>query len=156
MRRWIVCLVMLVAPLSASAVGWVECNDSSSSATIVLTRFHALCFEWTATGDSTLIAAANCDTIEIGPLLPSMTDTTTGATAYVYRCGRGTPGSAAGSGACQKMLVDTDGDGLPDDVAMDGVTTGRKGQQYQTATLLYVSPQAATSGKTARLMITCH
>ena len=151
-------LALLVAS-SASAGSWVDCGDSAATSRASLRPgnqpSNTICFEWTATGDGTLIDTSSC-TLDIGPLVPSMTDTLTGATAYVYRCGHGTPGSAPTARYCQAMDVDTDNDGLPNHAPMDGVTTGLKGQQWQTATLLYVSPQAATSGKTARLMITCH
>lgn len=148
-------LMTLLFPCVASAVGWVDCTSGASSSGFDAV-LHSICFEWTATGDSTVISAAGCRSIEVGPLVPSTTDTATGATAYVYRCGTGSVGSAPAAGQCSKILVDTDYDGIPDNVAMDGVTAGKVGQQWQTATLLYVSPQTATSGKTARLMITCH
>lgn len=148
-------VALWLLPNVATAGSWVDCTSGAASGGFD-SVLRAICFEWTATGNSTLIATARCASIEIGPLIPSTTDTATGATAYVYRCGRGDVGAAASAGQCEKMLVDTDGDGIPDDVPMDGVTIGRQGQQWQTATLLYVSPQAATSAKTARLMITCH
>ena len=151
-------VALWLLPNVATAGSWVDCTSGAARGGFD-SVLSSICFEWTATGDSTLIAPARCASIEIGPLIPSTTDTSTGATAYVYRCGSGNVGSAAGAGQCSKMLVDTDGDGIvtaADDVTLDGVTFGRQGQQYQTATLLYVSPQAATSAKTARLMITCH
>lgn len=155
LRTLTLALALWMLPLAAGAGSWVDCTSGSASSSFDAV-LHSICFEWTATGDSTIVSAADCHSIEIGPLVPSTTDTTTGATAYVYRCGSGSVGAAQAAGQCSKMLVDVDGDGIPDDIPLDGVTVGRIGQQWQTATLLYVSPQAATSGRTARLMITCH
>lgn len=144
----------------ACAGSWVSCADGSSAvATTFLQPGRSLCFEWTATGAGTLIDVERCQFLTVGPLVPSTTDTATGATAYVYRCGVGTPGAAATAFGCIKMLVDFDGDGVltgSDDVTLDGVTYGRQGQQYQDARLLYVDPQAVTTSKTARLPISCH
>lgn len=155
LRTLTLALALWMLPLAAGAGSWVDCTSGSASSGFDAV-LHSICFEWTATGDSTIISGAGCGSIEIGPLVPSTTDTSTGATAYVYRCGNGSVGSAPAAGQCSKILVDTDGDTIPNDVALDGVTIGKIGQQWQTATLLYVSPQTATSGKTARLMLTCH
>jgi len=156
MIRALLFALALMAASAASAGSWVDCASGEPSDGFT-GALRSICFHWTATGDSTLIRVP-CTPIDF-QLTPSTTDTSLGATAYVYRCTQGTPGSAAPAAGCSKMLVDTDGDAMvtaADDVPLDGVAFATIGQQYQTAKLLYVSPQAATSGRTARLMISCH
>lgn len=147
LRAAMCALVLLIAGVS-HAGSWVDCSTGAPS-TGFTRPLNAICFEWTAADlSASTVVHVPCSPIDL-QLTPSTTDTSTGATAYAYRCTKGTPGSAPSAGSCIKMLVD--GDTSP----MDGVTAGREGQQYQTAKLLYVSPQAGTAGRTARLMISC-
>lgn len=74
-----------------------------------------------------------------------------GGTAYIYRC----TAPSTSLSYCTKMLVDTDGDGIPDDVPLDGATIGKVGQQYQTALWLWIDWQAAPTGY-GRIAGLCH
>lgn len=77
-------------------------------------------------------------------------------------------GSACRTSACAQVTdSNADGDIAPEfqsainsvlwpDVTLDGVTIGRQGQQYQTATWIYWAPTANAGSKQCRLMIACH
>lgn len=159
MRYWVVALalaVLLGLPSAASAA-WNNCGVpglASSVGDVVTQKSRLICHDTAAATatDSTLLDVSQCDHIDLA-FDPAAASTNTGAEAQLYRC---TVKSIA-SEWCAKMLVDTDGDGIPDDVTLDGVTIGRQGQQWQTAAWVYVDMTTAPSGTdVSRLMITCY
>lgn len=157
--KWLVVVWVVVAGALAPAVAdaWNRCTaapgGAGSSLEIdrvdrpqsgresVSTACHDTA-EDTAT-DSGILATWPCAYIDLDGSAMA------GGTAYVYRC------TAPSTSYCTKMLVDTDGDGVPDDVTLDGVTIGRVGQQYQTALWLWIDWQTAPTGF-GRIAVLCH
>lgn len=102
--------------------------------------------------DSGILNTGQCDHLEI-QFKPDITGTATGAEAQIYRC----TAPVATSSYCTKMLVDTDGDGIPNDVTLDGTTIGRIGMLWQTAQYLWVDMTVAPGGSAiARTIVSCY
>jgi len=104
------------------------------------------------TNDSPSLFVAGCGHIRVD-FDPSYANATTGAEAQVYYCNTPTTSTTT----CSKLLVDTDADGLPNNVTLTGVPdSGRIGQQWQDATWLFVHMTTAPAGSDiARTTITC-
>ena len=151
----VLCLTLLWA-LPASAA-WNDCGTPSITAAVgdvVTPKSRIICHDTaidTAT-DSTMLDVKACDHFDV-TFDPSATSTAHVADMQLYRC---TVNSIAAAW-CEKMLVDTDADGIPNDVTIDGYTVGRRGQQGQTAVWIYVDMITAPTGTTlSRTMVTCY
>lgn len=95
--------------------------------------------------DSGLLAVWPCSYFEVDGSAMA------GGTAYLYRCAA--PSTSASY--CTKMIVDVNGDAIPDDVPLDGATIGKVGQQYQTALWVWIDWQTAPTGY-GRIAFACH
>lgn len=152
MMRWFVMGMTLLLALPAAA--WNDCGPFGSAADATGQPFRpgsVRCHDTTGTTASDVLTASGCIYFD-AVLDPDMASTGAGCEGYLWRCNAPT----YSANTCTKMLVDTDGDGIPNDVTLDGVTLGRIGQQYQTTTWLYWQPTANASSKQCRLMIACH
>lgn len=139
------------------AEAWTGCGASSSSNADAFglspNGTRVACHDTAAdtATDSGILSVTGCNHIEIS-FDPSYTDTSTGAEAQIYSCTY----AVASTTLCRKLLVDTDGDGIPDDVTLDGATIGRQGQQWQTADWIFVDMTVAPSGgDIARTKVSC-
>lgn len=153
MLRVVACCLVLLLALPAAA--WNNCGPFGSAAdadaTIPMKLGTTLCHDTTGTTASSVLNASNCRSFD-AMLDPDMASTGAGCEGYLWRCSAPT----YSANTCAKMLVDTDGDGIADDVTLDGVTIGRQGQQYQTATWIYWQPTANSGSKQCRMLIACH
>lgn len=152
MMRWFVVGMTLLLALPAAA--WNDCGPFGSAADATGQPFRpgsVRCHDTTATVASDVLNVSACDHFD-ATLDPDMASTGAGCEGYLWRC----TSSTYSANACRHASVDTDGDGVPDDVTLDGVTTGRQGQQYQTATWIYWAPTANAGSKQCRLMISCY
>jgi hypothetical protein len=151
-------LVLAAALVALPAYAWNDCGIPGSSADVSAvvspTGRRTICHDTAANTatDSSILTVSQCDHIDI-QFDPDSGGTATGADAYIYRCSY----PEASTSYCTKMLVDTDGDGVPNDVTLDGSTVGRIGQQWQTAAWIYVDMNTAPgSGDYARTMVVCY
>lgn len=147
-------LAMLVPNLSDA---WTGCGSTSTSntdsASLSPNGSRVLCHDTVANTatDSGILSVTQCNHIQI-EFDPSYADASTGAEAQIYYC----PYATASTTTCAKLLVDTDGDGIPDDVTLNGSTIGRIGQQWQNADWIFVHMTVAPSGGAiARTKVTC-
>lgn len=150
MRKGILGIVMVLG-MPAAAGAWGDCRSrvAVDAGPITLSKNQVTCFD---TADAT--SATTGMVFSPGCMLdiqfdPDATGSGTGAVAQLYRCSTPTTTS------CEKMLVAVDGDGIPDDVTLDGTTIGREGQQYQTAIWWYATITAPGAGDYARLIVGC-
>lgn len=153
-RTTLAALALLAAwiALPTPARAWNDCGSfGNADSAAVIRPGQYRCHDTTGTTASNVIATADCRYFD-AVLDPDMAAATAGCEGYLWRC----HAPAYSANTCTKMLVDTNGDGVPDDVTLDGVTVGRIGQQYQTATWVYWQPTANAGAKQCRLMITCH
>lgn len=159
MMRWVagMTLAALLGVPGVAHAAWNNCGTPGLAGTvgdIVTPKSRIICHDTaTATAtDSTLLDVSQCDHFDV-EFDAAAASTNSGAESQLYRC----TAKSIASAWCSKMLVDTDGDGIADDVTLDGVTIGRKGQQWQTATWIYVDMTVAPSGSdVSRVMITCY
>lgn len=158
MRTW-----LMIGALSAAcscplpAMAWTGCGSTSSSnsdaASLSPNGNRVLCHDTAAATatDSGILSVTACNHIQID-FDPSYANANTGAQAQIYSC----PYPTASTTTCRKLLVDVDGDGLPDDVTLDGVTSGRIGQQWQNADWIFVDMTVAPGASDiARTKVTC-
>ena len=148
----------LILAMAQTASAWNDCGTPGSARDVENVASpngrRVICHDTAAAvaTDSGLLSVAQCDHLTIH-FDPDADGTATGATAYIYGCTY----PSASSTYCSKLLVDTDGDGIPNDVTLDGSTLGQFGQQWQSAAWIWVDMQSAPgSGDYARTMIVCH
>jgi hypothetical protein len=152
MRRiWRVSLAVAVALCATLAIAAVTEGEWSTEAggSLVcdkLLRGRACHYDWDSslTDAARLLDASDCESVNLYK---------TGATGevYVYSCA----GASYSASACHKILADTDGDGIVDDVTIDGSTLMRRGIQEVQAHMLHVDTVSCPSG-TCRLTAECH
>lgn len=155
--RGILFAVILTVAVPNLAEAWTGCGAASTSnadaAALAPNGSRVLCHDTAAdtATDSGILSVTACNHIEIA-FDPSYLDASTGAEAQIYSCTY----STASTTLCNKLLVDTDFDGIPNDVTLDGVTIGRQGQQWQNADWIFVDMTVAPSGgDIARTKVSC-
>lgn len=147
-------LVLFLALLAAPAQAWNDCGAYGSAVELgyatSLTPGKALCHDTTGTTASDMLNVSKCD--HFGAYLdPDMDATGAGCEGYLWRCQTNT----YSANSCSKILHDVDGDGVLDDVTLDGNTVGRIGFTWETATWVYWQPTANASSKKCRLLVDC-
>ncbi len=150
--RWILMAALALVALPARA--WNDCGPFGSAADATGQPFRPgsnFCHDTTGTTASDVLKVNECRYFD-ATLDPDMQSAGAGCEGYLWRCNS----STYSANTCRHVSLDTDFDGVPDDVTLDGVTIGRQGQQYQTATWIYWAPTANAGSKQCRLMISCH
>lgn len=152
-RRSLVLLALLSTwlALPTASGAWNDCAAfGNPDWSAIVNPGRTRCHDTTATIASDVLNVSSCDHFGV-QLEPDFAGTGTGCEGYLWRCS--SPSYSANT--CTKALVDTDGDGIPDDVTLNGSTIGRQGQQYQTATWIYWQPTANPSSHQCRLVVDC-
>ena len=151
--------VLLLTLFALPAGAFDDCKLLTATApkyTVMNPRLNkVLCFNTaTATAsDSGILDVSACSSFSLF-FDPSYGTANTDAEGQLYRCS--TPVGTPSTVLCDKMLVDTDGDGVPNDVTLDG-TTGRDGQVNQTAAWIWLDMTAAPgAAQFARALVVCH
>jgi len=153
-RLALAALALLAAwlALPGAARAWNDCAAfGNADSAAVIRPGRAACHDTTGTTASDVLTVEACAYFD-ATLDPDMQSAGAGCEGYLWRCSAPT----YSANACSHAILDTDFDGVPNDVTLDGVTIGRQGQQYQTATWIYWQPTANAGSKQCRLMITCH
>lgn len=153
--RFLLLVILLSTAISFPARAWTGCGAfGANTSGVQLSLIHpgiVVCHDTTATAASEVLDVAKCNHVEFD-LDPDMQSTGGGCEGYLWRC----RSSAFSTSTCDHMIVDTDGDGVPDDVTLDGLSSGRKGQQYQTGSWVYWQPTVNTGSKQCRMLLACH
>jgi hypothetical protein len=146
-------LIFGVALLVAGvAYAWSTSPDGAAgSCTSVSPSGPRVChYNFSDTTDSGIISTALCRDFNVF-LNPDEDGTNTGAEVYIYRCSE----PVASTSECHKILGDTDGDGVRDDVTLNG-SSMRTGLQNVQAAWIYVDVTANGGSDDARVTIECH
>ena len=146
------CAFLLFTAARAGAVAWNDCGSTNTPIGSLISGRSA-CFDTTTATTSDILFVGNCHYFDV-TFDPSIANATALAEAQLYRCLNNTVSTTT----CHLMLVDTDVDGLPNNVTLNGdVLTMRSGQQYQTAQWIFVVMTISPGGtNSARTLVTCH
>lgn len=156
-------LILLAALAAASpAWAWNNCGafDAASAGTgvgavtgIGKVGTSAACHDTSGTTDSLLLTVdAQFVSVELDPNMAAIDSGASGCEVQVYRC-RSTTATTSDLTSCTKELTDTDGDGILNDVTLDGVTTARRGIQAIQAKYLLIDVTANGSSHNCRTMV---
>ena len=149
--------VLLVAgtayPITGGVSGWAKSPDGTAADCESLSpNGSRVCnYEFSTKVDSAILSVALCRDVNVFFDPDEDGAVATGAEVYIYRCSSPT----ASTNSCHKVLGDTDGDGILNDVTLDG-TSMRTGLQNVQAAWLYVAVSAAPSAGDARVTVECH
>ena len=154
MRLWILLMALVFVAGSAWAAGWSRLpSGTQGDCEALRPGSQVTCFYdfADATTDSSALAVSQCRDVNIW-LDPDTTTAVAGAKVYIWNCATKT----FSSNTCVKILPDSDGDGLPNDVPLDGATLGLRGFQNVQASFLVVEANANAGSDTARVTVECH
>jgi len=153
------CLVVFVACVLLSAGiayaqlstgAWSTEPDGTTECT-ALSKSNSPCYyDFSATTDSWVLPTSACRDVNVW-LNPDEDGTNTGAEVQIYRCEEET----ASANHCHKILGDTDGDGILNDVTLNG-SSMRTGLQNVQADWIYVDVTANAGSDDARVTVECH
>jgi len=140
----------------AAAAGTAADNIGSLGSPIMTkpNTYHYLCHDTSGVVDSTLLRVeAEWVSVELDPNMGSIDGGPADCEIYVYRC-RSSTATTADLTSCTKEIVDTDADGIANDVTLDGVTNMRRGiQSIQAKFLLIVVSGNDAPAENCRTMV---
>ena len=164
MRQLVLAAITILVPFQALA-GWVNCpGDVTDASTLTVAtspdnlRTQSMCYRFTHDGttDPPRVDTRRC----IGGVDVSLDSdkTTAGAnhdvTAFIYQCSQ--TGLSTSRADCEKILVDTDGDGLANNLELNGdPATSRDAIYGISPTWLAFDVTANASGRTAEIKVVC-
>lgn len=136
--------------------GWTTQPDGSVECFVLSPgtnpRGGRVCYyDFNNTQDSVTLNVSACESVNIH-FDPDEDGTNTGAEVQMYRCSEG----SFSTNHCHKILGDTDGDGVNNDVTLDGDTNMRVGFQQVQAAYIAVDVTANGSSDDARVTVECH
>ena len=150
-------MFVCTTPLLALA-GWVTCpgstaNTGTSSIRAVPEEYKGLCLRQATSTDPARVDARACRAGVELIYNADITGTEITATVYPYRCvGDGAVGVFTD---CEKIMVDRDGDGARDDVAMNGDVITAKDATYDIPPQWLAFDVTNGASSTFELMIVC-
>lgn len=108
-------------------------------------------YDFANTQDSETLDVRKCESVNVW-LDPDEDGTSTGAEVQVYNCSE----ASFSANHCVKVLSDTDGDGVVNDVTLDGSTAMRVGLSHFQASYLAIDVTANAGSDDARVTAECH
>lgn len=157
--------LVFVLILALPGLGWAQQWDRlADGATVTqpvseLKKSQRAFYETASTTQSLPIDISQCLYVSI-QWNPDEDGTTTGATGYVYTCDEEKIPTVTAANYlannCTKRLADTDGDGVDNDLPLDGTTVHRKGLQFIQGSWLLVGTITNASSDQIRVTATCH
>lgn len=164
MTRWGVGLATVCLLVAGPALGatWKRIGGTSTVSTA--SPGDTVVYDFVAadgTGFGPVLTAPECHTLT-AQFDPDMAGTGGTATAYLYGCIARPTNGLGSTNVCGKIIPDTDGDGLPNDTALNGADgTGSVAQRryiYDISGVTLFAPyvaSAASGSETPRFMLTC-
>lgn len=151
MRYFILIAVLMLALPAAAADGWSQEQDGTRNCSVL--SAGTCYYDFSGTTDSkTLAISSKCMPVSVS-LNPDEDGTNTGAEIQLYRCNdRGTFSTTI---CPSKILADTDGDGLLNDVTLDGNTVGRIGLSDLSTRWVGIDITANPAGDDFRITAEC-
>lgn len=150
-------LFLLLLLASPSWANWHVCGATGQVRNELFPKAdqNAACYDFTATGTTQTLDTSRCNSVCIS-LFTDTSGSSGTAEAYVYSKSVAdltvTGGSTSGA---EKILGDTDGDGLPNDVTLNGDPTALRFGLCDIAPAYILVDITAASTSYGRLMAKC-
>lgn len=147
---WMVCAALLLA--SQSSANWTDLPDGSTKVKALHPSTAAVAYyDFSDTTDPVPISARACGSVSYW-LEPDEDGASTGVTVQPYRCTE----STLSTNHCTPIYNDTDGDGIPNALPLDGTTTLRIGREDVRVSWLAFDVTANPNSDDARIVVECH
>jgi len=153
MKSFILSLIIVFIAVSAQAGGkWNKQLDNAGGVCDVLKPAQTCYYDFADTTDPDTLDVSQCLRGITYWLEPDEDGASTGCEVQPYRCTE----DSFSTNHCTKILNDTTGDGIPNDVTLDGTTVLRIGRENVTMPFFGCDVTANASSDDCRIVVGCY